>query len=160
MSAKTNEILQLNEDKQELLEQIEDLKEKVQNVLKVVSQVLTVISALLSLASVGLLVSTYATEKLNIYDLHVRLNGTISVNGETINTIPEPFGCDECIFSFTPETDELFELMKSNVERNGSVTQAITVSGVSCLGDSIVLRDHSSYREANSVRFKHLSHYG
>ena len=97
---------------------------------KLCSQFLTILSALLSITSTCLLIGIYASGKLGIYDIRIRLNGTIFANGEIINTVPEPFKCDECIFTFTPQSDDILSVIESNVARNGSEVQNITVFGV------------------------------
>jgi hypothetical protein len=76
-----------------------------------------VISAILSLSGAVLLMNNYATGKLSILDLKVRLNGTIHVNGETITVVPEPFGCTECDYTFTPTDEALQKIAEKNPTR-------------------------------------------
>ena len=99
------------------MKEFRKLRKKQTHALKIVSQCLLIISAVLSLSSAILLIDNYATGRLQILDLHVRLNGYKLSNGENITVIPDPFDCETCKFTFTPSYD-VFKSLEILFHRN------------------------------------------
>ena len=97
------------------MKEFRKLRKKQTHALKIVSQCLLIISAVLSLSSAILLIDNYATGRLQILDLHVRLNGYKLSNGENITVMPDPFDCETCQFTFTPSYD-VFKSLEKNIE--------------------------------------------
>jgi hypothetical protein len=108
------------------MKDIKKAKQAKKQILATLSQFLTVVSAILSISSAVLLMGNYISGKLSILDLKVRLNGTIYVNDEIIHVMPEPFGCDDCDYSFIPSPEQL-QLIENKIARTGTENESVKI---------------------------------